>query len=69
MWNLLFYLRKLGLRSVGGKGKKMRMEVGVAYLKSLSQHLLGEPEECYGNLDGEGGVNGHLLRKFLTLRG
>jgi hypothetical protein len=44
------------------------MEGDVAYLKALSRHMLEEPEEFYENLDGEGGINKHLLRKFLTFR-
>jgi hypothetical protein len=40
---LIFCLRKL----------KMWVEVGMAYLKALSRHLLGEPEEYYENLDSK----------------
>jgi hypothetical protein len=44
------------------------MEVAMAYLRALSKDLLGEPEVCYENLDGESRVNKQLLRKFFTFR-
>jgi hypothetical protein len=39
----MFFLRNL----------QMWMEVGVAYLKALSQHLLAEPEECCEIIHGK----------------
>ncbi|PNF37258.1 hypothetical protein B7P43_G00390 [Cryptotermes secundus] len=36
------------------------MEVDMAYLKALWRQLLGEPEECYVNFNGEGGESHEL---------